>query len=161
MKKLYALLIVVLLAGYVNHVNAQSQGEIVVKRNAIGNAYFLNGQLLSRNELLYVLESNPEAKKELKIAYRNNAPATILSYAGGFLIGYPIGAQLGGGEPNWKVAGVGLGLMALSFPFTSAIRKHEHNAISIYNNGLKKTYKSKVDLQLGYAGNGAALKLVF
>lgn len=30
----------------------------------------------------------------------------ILSYAGGFMIGWPIGTAIGGGKPAWALAGI-------------------------------------------------------
>jgi len=162
MRKFYCLLVAgMLLTGILNQASAQNMDEIVVIRKSFGHAYFLSGRQLSKNELLYVLDSHPEAKNELRIGYRNKLPASILSYAGGFLIGYPIGSQIAGGEPNWKMGGVGAGLLALSIPFTVAINKRELQAISLYNAGLHQTLKPRYDLLLGYASNGVSLKVIF
>lgn len=40
---------------------------------------------------------------------------SVFSYAGGFMIGWPIGTAIAGGDPNWSLAGVGAGLITLAF----------------------------------------------
>ncbi|MHC2992938.1 hypothetical protein OB13_15625 [Pontibacter sp. HJ8] len=162
MKKFYFLLVAaLLLAGFLNQANAQSPDEIVVKRKSIGDAYFISGRKLSKEELMYVLDSHPEAKQELRLGARNKMPAAILSNAGGFLVGYQIGSLIGGGEVNGTMVVIGGGLAALSLPFSVAIKKRELRAISLYNAGLVQTAKPSYELRLGYASNGMSLKVTF
>ncbi|MBK8636390.1 MAG: hypothetical protein IPN72_23720 [Saprospiraceae bacterium] len=39
-----------------------------------------------------------------------------------FMIGYPLGALIRGGEPNWALAGVGAGLVVVSIPIASSVK---------------------------------------
>jgi hypothetical protein len=162
MRKFYfSLITAVLLTCFLNQASAQNLEEIVVVRKSFGHVYFLSGRQLSKAELLYVLDSHSDARNELRKGYRNKLPAAILSYAGGFLIGYPIGNKIAGGDPNWEMGGIGAGLLGLSLPFTVAINKRELRAVSLYNAGLHQTLKPRYDLLLGYTPNGVSLRVIF
>lgn len=60
----------------------------------------------------------------------------IFSYAGGFMIGWPIGTAIGGGDPNWGIAAAGVGCVLLSIPLANGYKKNAKEAVSIYNNGF-------------------------
>ena len=47
----------------------------------------------------------------------------LLGGIGGFLVGWTLGTALGGGDPDWTVAGVGAGFIALSIPFAIKVKK--------------------------------------
>lgn len=127
----------------------------------MGAVFLQNGKVLKPRQLLDLTESNPEAFKEMKVAKSNFDVGYVFSFAGGALVGWTLGTALGGGDPNWAVAGVGAGLIGVSIPFSSAYSKHAKNAIRIYNDGLNHTGMNKVDFKFGIAGNGLALRLAF
>ena len=61
------------------------------------------------------MKPNEQAYKLIKSAQSTYTwGKCIFSYAGGFMIGYPLGTALGGGEPNWAMANIGAGLKAAS-----------------------------------------------
>lgn len=62
------------------------------------------------------MRSNAKAYKQINSALPNDYLAKIFSYAGGGLIGWPIGAALSGGKPNWSLAGIGAGLIVVAIP---------------------------------------------
>lgn len=43
--------------------------------------------------------------------------AYIFGFSGGYLIGWPIGEAIGGGDPQWYLAGIGTGLVGVAFLF--------------------------------------------
>lgn len=159
--KTYLILVSVLFAGMLHQVCAQSLDEIIVQKRGLTFAYYHNGRQLRNNELLYLLDDNPEAKKELKKAHRNMMPARVLSYTGGLILAYPISAHIAGGTPSWTMAGIGAGLLFLSLPFTGAVMKREHQAIYVYNGGLQYAAKPRVNMEFGYEQKGATLKISF
>ena len=59
-----------------------------------------------------------------------------MGYAGGFLIGYPVGTAIGGGEPKWAMAGIGAGLLIIAIPISSGANKKVKKAIRLYNKSL-------------------------
>ncbi len=42
--------------------------------------------------------------------------ANVLAIPGGALIGWPLGTAIGGGDPEWYLAGIGAGLVAIAIP---------------------------------------------
>ncbi|KAA3438391.1 hypothetical protein [Rufibacter hautae] len=140
---------------------AQSAADTIEVKKGFSPAFKYNGENLNLNQLLEITKSNPEAYKEMKIAKGKATMANVLGYAGGFLLGYPVGTAIGGGKPNWGLAGVGAGIIALALPFNASLTKHAQNAARIYNNGPTQTSLKPVDVKLGFTGNGLGLNLLF
>jgi hypothetical protein len=139
----------------------QSQSDsIQIKRN-FGTVFIQNGKKLTPKKLLDITKSNSEAYKEMKIAKSNFDIGTVIGVCGGILVGFPIGTALGGGEPNWALAGVGAGLIVISIPFTTSYTKHAKKAVGIYNNGGSLTGFRKINFDLGITSNGLGIKMVF
>lgn len=159
--KTYVLILLLVLSGISCPVLAQSADEIIVQKKGLGFSYYHNGRQISKKELLHVLDSNPVARQELRQGYRNAWPATLLTYAGGLLITYPMGKQLAGSHPNWLISGAGAGLLTFSLPFAGAKMKREHQAIYAYNGGTHYAAKPRTDLRLGYGYNRATVALAF
>lgn len=155
------LIVLLVLSGMCQPVWAQIQDEIIVQKKGLGFAYYQNGRQIGKNELLHILDNNPAARQELHKGYRNAWPATLLTFAGGLLISYPMGKQLAGGHPNWLVSGAGAGLLTFSLPFAGARMKREHQAIYVFNSGTHFAARPRTDLRLGYAFNRATVALAF
>lgn len=94
-------------------------------------------KLLKVNQLVNTLKPNEQAYKQIKSAQSTYILAMILSYAGGFMVGYPIGTAFGGGEPNWAIAGVGAGLIVVAIPISQKFSKKARLAVDTYNRGLE------------------------
>ncbi|MGV3641105.1 MAG: hypothetical protein ACO1NZ_11335 [Adhaeribacter sp.] len=140
---------------------AQNSSDSIVVKKAMGVVFLQNGKTLKPRQLLDITQSNPEAFQEMKKAKSNFDVGYVFSLAGGTLVGWTLGTALGGGEPNWAVAGVGAGLIGVSIPFSAAYSKHAKNAVRTYNGALHHTGMNKVDLRFGLAGSGPGLRLVF
>jgi hypothetical protein len=89
--------------------------------------------------------------------------ATVLGYAGGFLIGWPIGTAIGGGKANWGLAGIGAGILAIAFPVASGADKKTKQAVELYNASLNPTsyFQSKPELNVVANANGIGLAMRF
>ena len=140
---------------------AQNQTDSIVVGKKMGTVFMKNGQYLTPRQLLDLTKTNDEAYKEMKIAKSNYDIAYVFGFAGGFMVGWPIGTAIGGGKPNWALAGVGAGLIVVSIPFSNSYSKHAKNAITIYNKGLRKNGVNKIETRLGLINNGIALRVNF
>lgn len=158
MKPVILLLLFVL---SVFQLSAQSRPDSISMKKGLSPQFMQNGMRIMPRDLVKITKSNPEATAEMKKANSNNTIASILGSTGGFLIGWPLGTALGGGEPNWSMAGVGAGILAVSIPFSTAFTRHAKNAINIYNSSPKATGMKPLDFKLQSTGNGVALKLTF
>jgi len=85
----------------------------------------------------------------------------VLQLPGGFLIGYPIGTAIAGGNANWTLAAVGAGLLVVAIPLISGYNKHAINAVNIYNRGLRSSINPASSLNLRFTANGAGLRISF
>jgi hypothetical protein len=115
---------------------AQNQRDTIEVVKGFGTAYVFKGKLMSPRDLLDLTQDNTAVYKELKTAKTNSDIANVLGFAGGFLIGLPLGSALAGAEPNWALAGIGAGLIVISIPFDVAFNKRATKAVRKYNSEI-------------------------
>ncbi|MDN3595480.1 hypothetical protein [Zunongwangia endophytica] len=127
-----------------------------------GYKFTRNENTLSLGDLSNIVEDTPQAEDLIKKAKTTTVFTTILSFAGGGLIGWPIGEAIGGGDPNWALAGIGAGLVAVAIPLSSSAGKKAKEAVDIYNMSLEKqTNNFNPELNILASGNGLGLSLRF
>lgn len=138
-----------------------NRGPIEIHKNFFGTGFWENDRKLTNAELMKILSAHPSAHAEMKKARTNQAFSFVFSFTGGALIGWPIGTAAGGGDPNWTLAAVGAGLVAIAIPFEIAFNKRAKNAVNLYNSGLQKSSRRKPAVHLGLSANRAGLVLQF
>lgn len=161
MKKI-TLLVTLLTIGAV-YTSGQTSTDTIAMNKVFGGYQFYQGdQRLSMSQLVKSMEPNEQAYKQIKSAQSTYTMAMIFNYAGGFMIGYPIGTALGGGEPNWTLAGIGAGLVIVAIPISQSFNKKAKQAVDTYNSGLQtSSFWNKNVLELSMNGNGIGLTLRF
>jgi len=161
MKKLLFLITVLIFSSVV--VNAQNQPDtITVNKVKGGYQYLMDGKVLTLPELESLLNKNTESSELYKSAKETNGFLSVLSYAGGFLVGYPIGQAIGGGEALWELAAVGAGLIVIAIPIANGVTKKMNKAVQIYNSGIQPTsFWDDKELKLQLTGNGVGLAFRF
>ena len=155
------LALVLLFMTSLGFLSAQNQTDSIQVTKKMGTVFTQNGQRLTPRQLMEITEVNPDAYKIMKLAKTNYDTGLVFGFLGGAFVGYPLGTSLGGGDPNWTLAAVGAGLIAISIPLSSAYTKHTKTAVSIYNNGLIKSTKEAPKLNLFSSSNGIGLRLTF
>jgi len=120
-----------------------------------------HGENLNMKQLNELFANNPAAKTEFDIARTNQTFGMILGFAGGFMIGWTLGAAVGGGDANWFIAGAGVACIIGSIPLNSAFRKRTLNAVEIYNTGLYHAETNRLRLDFSTTPNGLGLVLRF
>jgi len=142
--------------------SAQNPADsISVRKTGLGTVFQQNGRNLNGRDLVEITKSNPDAYKEMKIAKGNLDAGNVFGFAGGYMVGWPIGTAIAGGEPNWALAAIGAGLIIISIPLSTGYTKHAKNAVSIYNSGLKQSRIDKVKSYLGFTSNGFGIVMKF
>ena len=156
MKKI--ILTIVIMAG----LGAASAQQINVEKTFGGYKFTQDGKNLKLSQIVDIVKNNEEAYQLAKSAKSNYTIAQIIGGAGGFMIGWPIGAAVGGGDPNWTMAGIGAGLVAISIPFNSGANKKMKKAIEHYNSNLQNT-SSIIKPQYRFVANtkGVGIAIVF
>jgi len=138
--------------------NAQ---KIEIEKVFGGYKYYQNEKRMTFGDLARTMESNAKALKLIKKAQGNNTLSSIFGFAGGALFGWPIGTELGGGNPNWTIAGIGVGVMAIGIPLSSGANKNAREAIELYNSSLEPSsyrgFKPQFNLLSNSSGFGISM----
>ena len=128
-----------------------------------GYSYTQNEKPMTMKDLVKTMESNQQAFDLIKKAQSNNTLASIIGFAGGGLIGWPIGTAIGGGDANWTLAGIGAGLVAIAIPISSSANKKAKQAVELYNSALMTTsfYEFKSEFKAIANTNGFGISVTF
>lgn len=94
---------------------------------------------LSLVEFKKIMRDCPDALDKVERAEKYLIPVAIFGSVAGGLIGYPIGQAIrqhkypGAEDPNWTLAGAGVGFAIVGFYLEAAWNKHLKKAVDIYN----------------------------
>lgn len=128
-----------------------------------GYKYTQNGTKMTMKDLVQTMKADAKSYQLIKKAQSDNTIASIIGFAGGALVGWPVGAAIGGGDPNWTLAAIGAGLIVVAIPIGSGANKKANLAVETYNKSLGITsfneIKPKFNLILN--GNGIGLSVNF
>jgi len=136
--------------------------SITAKKVFGGYEYYRGFRRLNVYQLAKAMKPNELAYEQIKKAQTSYAAALVFSYAGGFMIGYPVGTAIAGGEPNWALAGIGAGLIVVAIPLNRSFDKKARQAIDTFNEGLESdSFWDRSELKLSMTENGLGLILSF
>jgi hypothetical protein len=134
------------------------EGDIRIQKNFGGTRFFQDDRLLKPKDVLNAMAPNDEAFNLFKKAKSNYDAAQVFGFIGGFMIGWPLGTAIAGGDPQWGIAAGGAGALLLSIPFSSAFNKHARNAVEIYNREPLYGRGNRVSVSLvPYGAGGKAI----
>lgn len=137
--------------------------KIDIEKVGGGHKFSQNGVVLTMDNISSKVASNEESLRLINKAKSSATFATILGYAGGGLIGWPLGTAIAGGKANWGIAGIGAGLLAIAFPIAGGADKKTKQAVELYNASLNPTsyFHSKPELNVVANANGIGLSMSF
>jgi len=161
MKKLFTLMFM-LLVGVTFSIGQNTADSIRIEKTFGGYQFYQGEKRLKVRDLVNTMQSNTQAYQEIKSAQSSYTLASIVGFAGGFMVGWPLGTALGGGDPNWTMAGIGTGLIVVSIPISNSFNKKAKQAVNTYNNGLQtSSFWDNKELHLSVSENGMGLTLKF
>lgn len=117
------------------------------------------GEPMTFDQLYKLTSSNPEAFAKMKKAKNNIGGARAVGYAGGFLIGYTLGAAIFGDDPPWLAGAVGVGVLLFALPLGKSYKTNVREAVDLYNKGVAPEKTRATSLTLGATNNGVGLIL--
>ena len=136
--------------------------KIEAKKTFGEYVYSQNGDRLSKRQLMDLMEGNAEAYKLMKSARNNYTWASVLGFAGGGLIGFPIGTAIGGGDAKWELAAAGAALVGVAVLVISGYNKKSKKAVDMYNaNQPSVGYKFQPEFRLNVKGSGMGITMSF
>ena len=158
MKKILFILFISLF--FIGGIQAQT---IETRKMPAGYQFLQNDKVLNMRALNNALEKNEEAHELFQSAKPARGFSQFLGGAGGFLIGYPVGTAIAGGEPKWVMAAIGAGLIVIAIPISLRSGKKIVRAVEIYNQeeGATSLHSVKPYLELGADVNGFGLRMNF
>ena len=149
---------IIFFLGVFSNAQAQNETKLRLQSNFFSNKFFKGDTLISVNQVLYEMAPNESVYKLMKSAKKDFVFAQILGATGGILIGWPIGTAVAGGEPNWILAGVGAGILAISIPISINFKNKARSAIAKHNNLITGSNKSSYNTKPYLGFNGSALQ---
>ncbi len=109
-------------------------GEIDVKNSFwTGTKFYQGSNKLDKSLVKEMLSENGEALNLFNKGMSQQSTASIIAGIGGALIGWPIGSAIGGGDPQWILAGIGVGVVVIGVPIYSSGGKKVNSAIDLYS----------------------------
>ena len=137
--------------------------SIETKKSFFGMQFVQDGERLSVKEVSTLLESNKDAYYMFKKARKNATFTGILEFAGGFMIGVPLGQSIGNNpEPNWTLGGIGAGVAIIGTIISVNSDKKAKKAIETYNAGLDSSeYRFEPEINILANGYGLGLSINF
>jgi hypothetical protein len=139
----------------------QVKDTIQYQKAGMGYKYTLNNEPLTLDKMSNIMQDNPTSVELIKKAKSTTGLITILGYVGGFLIGYPLGTAMRGGEANWSLAAIGCGFIAVAIPIASAADKNLLKAVQTYNMDAPTTSIENYELKFGTTQNGLGFTFRF
>ena len=131
-----------------------AQGDIEMRKSR----FIYEGKVIKPREVLELMKSDEQAYPVFTKAMANYNAAQVLGFVGGFLVGWPLGTAIGGGDPNWGLAAGGGALILASIPLSVSFKKHAETAVSIYNG---KPMALRPTFRVGPWGMGAKVIMKF
>ncbi len=164
MKYLLFLVITLSILGNSQASQAQTADTLYLHSTFWGNKFYKGDTIYGINGVLEELATNEQPYELMLSAKKDNVFAQLFGAAGGLLIGWPIGTAIGGGEPQWYLAGIGAGLTAISIPLSINFKKKANQALYKHNALLMEPsakWNRKPTYHLGFSGNGLQLRIQF
>jgi hypothetical protein len=134
---------------------------IEIRKMALGKSYYLGEERLTLRRLAEITSSDALAHKKIKLAQTCNVFGCVFGAAGGACIGYPVGTLIGGGQPNWIVAGVGAGFLLIGVSVAIAGDIHIAKGVAMYNRGLQQANADTVYFRLNFTPTGIGVVMKF
>ena len=101
---------------------------------SLSKGKFYKGDVrIDARQFVKQMESNREAFAIATKAKSNYDVSNVLGFIGGFMIGWPLGTAIGGGEPEWGLAIGGAAIVGIAIPIQSSASKKFRSAAGIYN----------------------------
>jgi hypothetical protein len=134
------------------------QAQQIKMYKTFGGARFeMDTLVLSPKQVLEIVKVEPTAYEEFKRAKVNYNVAGVLGFSGAFLIAFPIGTAIAGGDPEWGFAAGGAALILGSIHFNRVFKGRAFHALELYNNKLT----SRLQPTLHFYGTQARLVIRF
>ncbi len=133
----------------------QAQSELTYKGTVMKE-----GKKLPPAKVREIMAGNNEALKSYNTGQALGVTGVVLASSGGFLLGFELGAFLGGREVNIAVLGAGAGGLAIGLVFALVGDSQVRKSVMLYNLKLNNN-QIPYQVHLGFTKTGVGLSLRF
>lgn len=139
-------------------INTGIQAQDIVMYKTFGGVRFeRDSMVISPRQVQSILWEDELASEIFRKGRANSSVSAVLGFAGGVLIGIPVGTAIIGGDPEWGFALGGAGLIGLSIPFNRVFQRKAQEALDIHNQ--KKSSRRSFSPELYWSGSQVGLRL--
>lgn len=161
MKRITLTIISIVLFGTISAFAQDSIRPIVVEKAFLGNKYFYGDtRILSISEMEEIVAHDELALKEIQRSSVISGVSTIVSYVGGFAIGWEVGNLIWNKKKyNSYVLWGGVGTSAVGLGLSIWANSHLKKGVALYNGHLGAVSYNpvKVDLEIEPCGIGITM----
>ncbi|HBC77130.1 MAG TPA: hypothetical protein DEO60_09165 [Bacteroidales bacterium] len=155
---------------------AQVSGPITFEKKGMKKVIMQDNKTLSAKQLASILNADQASTREFKAAKTNSLIGVASMGVGTVFLGaglvYTLKAaqatndgDLSGSTDYSNMSGaamlVGAGFYLASLPFIIMSNSHMKKSINLYNSSHKTSSIDKIDLNIGFSGNGAMIQFRF
>jgi len=136
---------------------------IQIAKSGIGYSYTYKGERLTLTQLESFFNKNTQSFGLYQAAKSTSGFAGVMSYIGGFFVGYGLGTVFYRPELGLKMTGIGCGILVVTLPIVSASHNQLKKAVQSYNMVTKRTSYTipKQQIQLSAVQNGVGVAITF
>ncbi len=164
MKK-FTLLFLMLMAFGVSASFAQTNNDsISIVKVFGGHKFEKSGIELTMNQISGIVDANPDARRQMRLANTDEIFSSAFAYSGGFCLGFALAEVIMGkaDEATLILSGIGVGMAAIGIGLGSLADSHVVKAANIYNMHLgDKSNHEGANLSFGFTPGGIGLTLSF
>jgi len=138
-----------------------STDTLIIRNNAwTGFTFEQNQRTYTLKEVPALMQNNQQAYDFIQKARTQNTVANVFGFAGGLLVGFPLGVAIAGGDPNWALAAAGAGLIVVAIPIFNSAKKNATKAVQVYNEGIRPQ-QGNLSVNFGVTSQGVGLRINF
>ena len=137
--------------------------SIRIIENGLSTKFLIQRLELGPDALVRQTEEYALANRHMRRARTYDVFAKMFAYSGGFLIGWPLGTAIAGGDANWTLLGIGGGLIVLGLPFVSGYVSNAKKGAKIYNEELRieQNNRRSIEIGIGFVPTGLGVRIGF
>jgi hypothetical protein len=142
----FCLLLILLPLCFIEPVAAQSEADTLhIRETTLGDMYYYHNEHVKFWKVDELVASNAKALTLWGRGKICTSFSWILGFAGGFLVGYPVGTYLANNsnvKQRWWLAGIGAGVIAGAVGLEFVAKNYYRRAIKQYNSAIRaSSYK--------------------
>jgi len=108
--------------------------------------FYSGDALVTPADFVEQMKGNDEAYQLALKGKSGYSASNVLGFIGGFMIGWPLGTAIGGGDANWTLAGIGAGVLAIAIPIQSGAKKKLQAAAYLHNGNSSSASVLRLDV---------------